>query len=307
MPQPTTTNFTEALKGTLKQTLAKRFASDILECPVCWDDINGDVIHQCGNGHLICLSCQTKLESCPVCRLKIERPIRNLALEKLLNRLIHQNNLTKLDKKGTRIKNLALQNNLTSYGQEFVRSRYVRVTCTNCSSKFLCEEGSKFSTCPRPYCKSEIEIDTQYSISNESECTDSKNQFSAPSYNRTKEFGRNHQIRNHRQLLFEKPNTSRADNLIITILSIIVTLCVIVVGITCDTVLLAVLVVFYTLRNRSILWQPIKVTSNHQILGIKFPMISQNVSNKLCCFKLCLYNFWKSFKSWYQTPSSYNC
>ncbi|KAK4871562.1 hypothetical protein RN001_015686 [Aquatica leii] len=55
----------------------------VLECPVCLDTI-APPVHQCENGHLICLRCRTKTERCPVCRIRLSRG-RSLLAEQVYN------------------------------------------------------------------------------------------------------------------------------------------------------------------------------------------------------------------------------
>ncbi|KAL7616770.1 E3 ubiquitin-protein ligase SINAT2 [Lactuca sativa] len=55
---------------------------DLLECPVCLG-IMHPPIHQCPNGHTICVVCKSKVQnSCPICRQELGN-IRCLALEKV--------------------------------------------------------------------------------------------------------------------------------------------------------------------------------------------------------------------------------
>ena len=60
---------------------------DLLECPVCFETIDSIPIYQCGNGHVVCKNCHPKLETCPICRQLHDRPIRNLKLEEMVERL----------------------------------------------------------------------------------------------------------------------------------------------------------------------------------------------------------------------------
>merc|ERR1711915_168319 len=53
-----------------------------LQCPVCYCVPSGQVF-QCQHGHVICNGCRSRLHFCPVCRVRMQVPIRNLALEKL--------------------------------------------------------------------------------------------------------------------------------------------------------------------------------------------------------------------------------
>lgn len=72
-------------------TLAKRGAAsntavhELLECPICMD-VMCPPIHQCPNGHTLCLNCKSKVLNCPICRHKLGN-IRCLALEKIAQSL----------------------------------------------------------------------------------------------------------------------------------------------------------------------------------------------------------------------------
>ncbi|KAF5274538.1 hypothetical protein FQA39_LY07150 [Lamprigera yunnana] len=55
----------------------------VLECPVCLDTM-APPIHQCENGHLVCLRCRTRTERCPVCRIRLSRG-RSLLAEQVHN------------------------------------------------------------------------------------------------------------------------------------------------------------------------------------------------------------------------------
>merc|ERR1712126_117624 len=63
-----------------------RSIEESVQCPVCLDSPRG-YIFQCEFGHVMCSSCRNRLRSCPVCRVKLVFPIRNLALEKLATML----------------------------------------------------------------------------------------------------------------------------------------------------------------------------------------------------------------------------
>ncbi|PWA60580.1 hypothetical protein CTI12_AA365040 [Artemisia annua] len=55
---------------------------ELLECPVCLN-IMHPPIHQCPNGHTICVVCKSKMQNCcPICRQELGN-IRCLALEKV--------------------------------------------------------------------------------------------------------------------------------------------------------------------------------------------------------------------------------
>ncbi|KAA8549613.1 hypothetical protein F0562_001369 [Nyssa sinensis] len=59
---------------------------DLLECPVCLN-LMYPPIHQCPNGHTICLNCKAKVHnSCPICQQELGN-IRCLALEKVAESL----------------------------------------------------------------------------------------------------------------------------------------------------------------------------------------------------------------------------
>ena len=67
--------------------LDKEDFKDLLECPVCFETIDSVPIDQCRNGHVVCEDCHPKLETCPICRELRDGPIRNLKLEKMVERL----------------------------------------------------------------------------------------------------------------------------------------------------------------------------------------------------------------------------
>ncbi|XP_009770383.1 E3 ubiquitin-protein ligase SINAT2-like [Nicotiana sylvestris] len=58
---------------------------ELLECPVCMN-LMYPPIHQCPNGHTLCLKCKTKVHVCPICRHELGN-IRCLALEKIAESL----------------------------------------------------------------------------------------------------------------------------------------------------------------------------------------------------------------------------
>lgn len=59
---------------------------ELLECPVCLN-LMYPPIHQCPNGHTICLNCKTKVHNCcPICRQELGN-IRCVALEKIAEML----------------------------------------------------------------------------------------------------------------------------------------------------------------------------------------------------------------------------
>ena len=57
---------------------------DIMECPVCLEVPRSAPIFSCRNGHLICGTCQPKLDCCPICR-STDVDIRNGFAEKFVN------------------------------------------------------------------------------------------------------------------------------------------------------------------------------------------------------------------------------
>ena len=66
------------------------YFKDLLECPVCFETIDSVPIYQCQNGHVVCKNCQPKLKTCPICRVDVSKkskPIRNLKLEKMVEKL----------------------------------------------------------------------------------------------------------------------------------------------------------------------------------------------------------------------------
>ncbi|WMV56493.1 hypothetical protein MTR67_049878 [Solanum verrucosum] len=58
---------------------------ELLECPVCMN-LMYPPIHQCPNGHTLCLKCKSKVHVCPICRHELGN-IRCLALEKIAESL----------------------------------------------------------------------------------------------------------------------------------------------------------------------------------------------------------------------------
>ena len=59
-----------------------------LECPVCLDLPESFPIYQCMQGHILCNTCFSKLDDCPVCRVELILPIRALTEEKMLRRIL---------------------------------------------------------------------------------------------------------------------------------------------------------------------------------------------------------------------------
>ena len=63
---------------------------DDLDCICCYEKMgmNGEVIFQCCEGHLICPKCHQRLNRCPLCRKIFTKPgIRNRIAESLVNHL----------------------------------------------------------------------------------------------------------------------------------------------------------------------------------------------------------------------------
>lgn len=58
---------------------------DALICKICFEYLSVPVL-QCTNGHLVCNTCLKKLadQQCPTCRQSIQKNIRNMVMEKLL-------------------------------------------------------------------------------------------------------------------------------------------------------------------------------------------------------------------------------
>lgn len=251
-------SFAEALEITLKESLTKKVAKDILECPVCLNDINGDSIYQCSNGHLICFKCQDKLQSCPVCRIKLDkRPIRNLALEKLLGRLVSQNRAAKCDKRkeGYSTPDEAMACKFSSKG---IRSKYIRIYCYRCNARFICDASLKIVNCPRPYCKEKISL----------ECSMPPNSTDSPaiiiSENTTiktnciqlntldiSNIGTEKNCISQAQVSFSTAGTAKPSSVVLCILGFITIVTVGAVGLTSDTIILSVLVASFSYRNIS--------------------------------------------------------
>ena len=57
---------------------------DKFECPICMTWIKGEII-QCANGHIICITCYSNLQTlvCPSCKISCASLIRNRAMEQL--------------------------------------------------------------------------------------------------------------------------------------------------------------------------------------------------------------------------------
>ena len=45
----------------------------LLECPVCFEIPKVNQIHQCENGHMVCIDCYSKMlnANCPQCQMKM--------------------------------------------------------------------------------------------------------------------------------------------------------------------------------------------------------------------------------------------
>ena len=69
-----------------KARVTQKGIADMLECPICEDNIMGPQIHQCKNGHTFCAPCKSKFATpqCPTCNVSIvpARLGRALPLEK---------------------------------------------------------------------------------------------------------------------------------------------------------------------------------------------------------------------------------
>lgn len=66
-----------------KEQAANEHLLSLFECPICYDNILPPIL-QCQNGHLVCKSCRTMINTCPTCRVPFgTNNIRNLSLEKL--------------------------------------------------------------------------------------------------------------------------------------------------------------------------------------------------------------------------------
>jgi len=59
-----------------------KLLKESLQCPVCFT-LSRAGVFQCELGHVMCAACRGRLYRCPVCRVKLGAPIRNLALEQL--------------------------------------------------------------------------------------------------------------------------------------------------------------------------------------------------------------------------------
>jgi hypothetical protein len=66
--------------------------ASLLECPICFDSMLSQRIHQCRNGHIICDQCRPKVlnKCCPSCKLPIGDAdvSRNLLIEQLIEQTI---------------------------------------------------------------------------------------------------------------------------------------------------------------------------------------------------------------------------
>ena len=71
----------------LKKIESAEDMQDDLQCPVCLKIPRTAPIYQCSQGHIHCEACHPRLEECPVCRSSIAGDIRNLVMEKILERL----------------------------------------------------------------------------------------------------------------------------------------------------------------------------------------------------------------------------
>jgi len=57
----------------------------VTECPICLESPMAVPIYQCFEGHVLCSSCENRLNDCPACRMPLpkDRKIRNRVLEDL--------------------------------------------------------------------------------------------------------------------------------------------------------------------------------------------------------------------------------
>ena len=53
----------------------------LLECPVCYQNIEMESTIQCINGHHGCDDCFSALETCPVCRVEMTKTIKSFSAE----------------------------------------------------------------------------------------------------------------------------------------------------------------------------------------------------------------------------------
>ena len=61
-----------------------------LECPICLGIPDSLPIYQCQEGHVICNSCHSKINTCPVCRVSLNFKIRALGMEKILRKIVQK-------------------------------------------------------------------------------------------------------------------------------------------------------------------------------------------------------------------------
>ncbi len=59
------------LIGKSSEPLALNFEGKEVECPICLQ-LPDKEIYQCKNGHMICASCSSEVETCPQCRCDLE-------------------------------------------------------------------------------------------------------------------------------------------------------------------------------------------------------------------------------------------
>ncbi|XP_043647089.1 probable E3 ubiquitin-protein ligase sinah [Drosophila teissieri] len=71
---------------TISSGASDDFLISLLECPVCFGYMMPPIM-QCARGHLICSSCRSKVNLCPVCRVSMTN-IRSLAMEKVASKLV---------------------------------------------------------------------------------------------------------------------------------------------------------------------------------------------------------------------------
>jgi len=89
--QLSTTSFNwEAKKSRIEKMILLDIQSleRTLECPVCLELPKTPIaIHHCRNGHHICHSCSSKVDTCPICKINLNKKghWRNIAIERLVD------------------------------------------------------------------------------------------------------------------------------------------------------------------------------------------------------------------------------
>jgi len=76
----------------MNDSAVKEVLSSELECICCFDKMKDLHIYQCSAGHLICDRCHKRLTTCPVCRVKYNKPggIRCRLAEQLAQQVTHK-------------------------------------------------------------------------------------------------------------------------------------------------------------------------------------------------------------------------